>query len=312
MSVDAVGRAGDERDVVGALLQVEVAHVGGVHDADLVHLVGAGPVEDGDGEGVALHELVEVGEELGRRQAAVARDRRVRGGAADGQRRALDVPDGHLQDALVHAVVDGQVDADGADLDVAHHAGAREVEDGAVLLLLGLGHIVAVGLVDEALVVGHGLGDHRVLLLLGDLLDGLDVRGDGAGLVVAVPPVGEGRVGDDGDAEQQEGHHDDGGPLRAAAAAHLQVRVTPLPHAPYVGQCDQAACFLLRVSFRRPANQRGYSPPVPMGWPLACPGPDKGEYPLWFAHGSGARELGPGRGDAPPRAWESLTRSGQR
>lgn len=183
VGVDAVGRAGDKGAVVLPVLDRQVAEFLRLDDADLVHLVGQGLVQHVEDEGVPFRQLVQVGEQLGAGQPAVAGQHRVGAGAAHRKAAALDVADADLQSGLVGAVVDGQIDVDLVDLDVADHVGAGHVHGGVVLGQLLVRKAEAVGFAGQGGVVGPGL---REQLVVGVVVQGghlFSVAGDGAGLV---------------------------------------------------------------------------------------------------------------------------------
>ncbi len=58
----------------------------------------------------------------------------------------LDMPHSHLQDRFVRAVVDGQGDIDGGNLDISHNSVAGNVEHGAVFLLLFIREVIPAAL----------------------------------------------------------------------------------------------------------------------------------------------------------------------
>ena len=128
VGVDAVGRAGHQGDVVLALRHLQAVGLGGQDDGDVVHLVGEGPVQHRDGEGVAHLQLIQIGEQLGTGQAPVGRNDRVGAGTAHRQAGAFQMTGGHLQHGIAGAVVDGLLHADLFNGDVAHDAGAGHVQ----------------------------------------------------------------------------------------------------------------------------------------------------------------------------------------
>ena len=99
VGIDAVGGAGDQRTQVPALDDRQFIHFLGLHDADLVHLVGEGLVEDIQHEIVALFKLVKVSEQPCGGQAPVAGKDTVGALAADRQAGPFQMANGDLQTA---------------------------------------------------------------------------------------------------------------------------------------------------------------------------------------------------------------------
>ena len=96
MAVDAIGRAGDKCAVLLALLNGKVVQFVGQHSADLIHLVGQCLVQHSQQEYVALGQLIQIGEQLGAGQTAVAGQDTVRTLAAGRKRGALHMADSNL------------------------------------------------------------------------------------------------------------------------------------------------------------------------------------------------------------------------
>jgi len=63
MSIDAVGGAGHQCDIVLSGGDGQIVHLMGEDDVDLLELGGQNLIEDGDGQGIGDDEVVEVGEE---------------------------------------------------------------------------------------------------------------------------------------------------------------------------------------------------------------------------------------------------------
>ena len=165
-------------------------------------------------------------------------DDRARTLSPDRERCALQVPQPLEQGVVGGAVVDGQVQGDGRNLEAGHEALAVGLEDrgvfqGAVGTGAGTGGDMVVGLQDgsgqERLVVGVRLGD----LGLGigpDVVDLGGVVGRHLRLVVLGDPGRRGRIGqephsdDRGDGADQSGDRQAPG---AGAAMLLGARGTP-------------------------------------------------------------------------------------
>ena len=209
MGVDAVGRARHQRAQVAPGDDLQRGHILRLDDEDLVDLVGQYLVEHADGERIALDQLVEIRKQLRARQPAVAGEHAVAAFAADGQAGPADVPGGDLEHVVVRAVVDGQGDIDGRDLDIAHDAGAADVQETVIFRLLALGQEIA-GLAggERLVIVARGL-QHGVVGVVRQALHVLCVAGDGAGGVQRVPVVADARVQKQGQpcGEQQNEQH---------------------------------------------------------------------------------------------------------
>lgn len=136
MGIDAIGGAGHQSAQVLPGLDLQRVHLGGLYNEDLVHLVGQHLVQHPDGEGVPLHDLVQIGKQLGAGQASVAGEHAVGALAAYGQAGPVHMAHGDLQNGFGGAVVDGQGHIDIGDLDIAHNARAAEVQKLFILLLL--------------------------------------------------------------------------------------------------------------------------------------------------------------------------------
>ena len=98
------------------------------HDVDLVHLIGQNFVQHTEHKGISFRQLVQIGEQLRRRQSPMAGNHAVGAGTTYGEGTALDMADGDLQHRVLSAMVDRQGDPDGGDLDIAHDAVAGDVQ----------------------------------------------------------------------------------------------------------------------------------------------------------------------------------------
>ena len=74
MGVDPGGGAGHEGDVIPAGDDGELVKLVGFDDENFLHLVGKHLIQNGDGERVALDQLIQIGEELCGGQSPVRRD----------------------------------------------------------------------------------------------------------------------------------------------------------------------------------------------------------------------------------------------
>ena len=166
-----------------------------------------------DVEDVTFFEAGELVEHSGGAKACVSGEDGVRGLAADGQGGAEEVADALVEGRAFGAVIDGQVDVDGGDLDGGHDvvdvelaqvflvglgAGALRVQPGVEDRRLGGVGVVFVG---AAQVFGNGVG-------AGVFGDGAELGGNGF-LAVVVVLGREDRLQEDQDAgEQQDGGRD--------------------------------------------------------------------------------------------------------
>ena len=193
MGVDAVGSAGHKGQVVLALHHLQVLYLGGQHNGDLVHLVGQHPVQHRHRKGVAYFQLVQMGKQLGTGQTPVRRDDRMGAFAAHRQAGALQMSCAGLQHRIPGAVVDGQLHVDPGNGDVAHDAGAGDVQCGVVgrepvrvvqrLRVGGNGGVEAVG----------GVKPHRIVRRC-HAVHLLGVVGHGVGLMPPVDRIADGGV----------------------------------------------------------------------------------------------------------------------
>ena len=139
-------------------------------------------------------------------------------GTAHGQRGALDVADGGLQDAFTGAVVDRQVHVQLRDGNEAHVARARHVQRVVVQGGFFLVHGPLVRLLGKRFIIIHGFLQNLGVLLRVQVRHLLRVADDGAGLVEAVPVIGERRIAQQTHAHQQNQRQEQ---VRQAAALFL-------------------------------------------------------------------------------------------
>lgn len=209
--VDAVGRAGHERDQVLSLLDLQSRDLGRQHDRDLVDLIGVRLVKNPNDEGIPLDQLVEVREELGRWKSPVTGQDGVRAFPADGKRASFDMAGGDLKDGVGHAVVDRKRDLDLLDFDIAHDAGSGDVEDLVIFEIFTLCWRESGVGVGEGLIVGSGFFQNPIFLVGTHVIDGFGVVRDGSCGVKGVPPVGERRIEHDAQSQNQNEDENHGG-----------------------------------------------------------------------------------------------------
>ena len=226
MGVDAQGRAGHQGEQVLALLNAQSLGLLGLNDLGAGDPVGEDLSEDLDDEAVTGLDLVQVGEHGGLGQTSVPGDDRAGPLSPDRQRGSLQVPQALEQGVVGRAVVDGQVQGDGGDLETGHEALVIGLEDvgvlqGAVLARAGTGGDVVVGLQDrpgrERVVVGVRLLD----LGLGIGTSPIDlggVVGSHLRLVVLGDPGGRRRIGQQPHAHHRHDGGDQGGDRQAPGA----------------------------------------------------------------------------------------------
>ena len=114
--------------------------------------------------------------------------------AAHGQAGPVQMADGDLEDDLLGAVVDGQVDVDLGNFDVGHDAVSGHVQELFVLVFQAVIQNEGIVPAVQRLVVGPGLLPEGGVVLFAQMGHLLGVGADGPTLVEGVPPVAEGRV----------------------------------------------------------------------------------------------------------------------
>ena len=220
MVVHAVGRAGDERHLVGAGLDGQRLHLLGQHHLGVHHLVGERLVHGVQQHQVAGLQRVDVVEHAQVAHARVRGEHAMRRGAAHRQARALQVADARHKDFLARTVVDGHAHVDGGDLDPAHHRVAVKDE----LLSVGLDLVGGKlgGLARQLFVKGARLEQDALALLGRQRVHG---AGHGADLVEharGLEPVQDPRPGHKAHADKDDDDGDEPvGPARQPLAAAL-------------------------------------------------------------------------------------------
>ena len=206
MGVHAVGRAGHQGAQVLAGHGHQELGVLGEDDVDLVYLIGQGLAQDVHPEQVPHHQFIDVGEQPGAGQAPVAGEDRVGPLAPHGEGRPVDVPHRHLEDLLRGAVIEGQVTVDGGDVNGAHHAVAPGVKLAVVVSQPLRGEEGGAPFPGPPVVVGQGVGQDPVILLLVQVGHLVRVVHDGSGLVEGVPPVAD--LGISQERKPHQEHHE--------------------------------------------------------------------------------------------------------
>lgn len=117
--------------------------------------------------------------------------------------------DGDLQDRFIGPVVDRERHLDAGDVDVAHDAGAGDVEDAVVGLDLLVRQHEPPGLLHEVLVECFRLSPHAVEILFIHVCNLRGISCDRTGLVEGVPPVTEGRIHEQADSDEENQHQND-------------------------------------------------------------------------------------------------------
>lgn len=118
----------------------------------------------------------------------------VGAGAAYGEGAPFNMADGDLQHGVLDAVVDGQGDPDGRNLDIAHDAVAGDVQQIFVLPGFFLGGLIAVGVAAQRFVIGLRLCPNLLVGIIVHFSNCFRIAGNGPGLMEGVPPVAYGRV----------------------------------------------------------------------------------------------------------------------
>ena len=193
--VDGVGCAGDQGTQVLPRNNAQIPRLLRQDDADLIHLVGQHLVQRPDDEGITLGQLVDIGEQTGRRQTTVSGQDTMGTRAADGQRRALDVADGDLQDAVIRAMINGQGAADLLYFNIPDDTASVNIQLFLVLGPLFLREIgPAATRLGDLLVVGVGALQQFFITVLVHVGHRFRVVDHDLGLPVTVPPVRDGRI----------------------------------------------------------------------------------------------------------------------
>lgn len=202
MGVDAIGCTGHQRDNVLAGENCQFIDLGGEDNEDLLHLVGQNLVQNIDREGIALDDMVKVGEKPCAGQTPVTGNDGVRTCSADRQAAALNVTGSDLQHALACSVVDGQLHADIWYGDIAHDARAGDVEN-----IIVAGDVIKIGerrvKCGKLFVVGVGFFKKPVAFVVVHFCNSLLVACNGSCLMPLIPPIRESRVKHHGDTNKK-------------------------------------------------------------------------------------------------------------
>ena len=118
MGVDGIRRAGNKGAVILPRGDVQILGVLRFHHFDLIHLVRQRFIQNMQVETVALFQLVQVGEQHGFGQAAVAGQHAVGAFAAKGVAGAFQMANALLQHIIAGAFVNRQVDVNFRDGDI--------------------------------------------------------------------------------------------------------------------------------------------------------------------------------------------------
>ena len=105
VSVDTVGRAGDQRAIIRIRIDLQILQFLRQDDSDLVYLISKRTVKDLQQKFVTRLELVNIREKLGGRKPAVTGYRTVASLAAYWEGSTYDVPDRDLQDRFICSVI---------------------------------------------------------------------------------------------------------------------------------------------------------------------------------------------------------------
>ena len=220
MVVHAVGRAGDERYLVGARLDGQRLHLLGQHDLGVHHLVGERLAHGVQQHQVAGLQRMDVVEHAQVAHARVRGEHAMRRGAAHRQARALQVADARHEDLLARAVVDRHAHVDGGDFDPAHHGVAVKDE----LLSVGLDLVGGKlgGLAGKLLIIGARLQQNALALLFGERIHGAGHRADLVEHARGLEPIQDPRPGHKAHANKDDDDGDEPvGPARQSLATAL-------------------------------------------------------------------------------------------
>ena len=139
MGIDAVGRAGDEGAEILARDDPQGIGLMRLNDENLVDLIGENLIQNAENKGIALREFIEVGKELGTGQAAVPGKHAVGAFTADRQAGPIQMANSDLQHGFIGAVVDRQGDIETVDFDIAHNAGAADIQKRLIRFIFRIG-----------------------------------------------------------------------------------------------------------------------------------------------------------------------------
>ena len=209
MSIDTIGGAGHQRAIILAGSNGQCVHLFRLHDQNLIDFISQQPVQHGNGEGVSLLQLIQVGEQPGAGQPPVRGQHAMAALPADGQAAALQMAHGHVQHIRRRTVIDGQFHADSVDVDIAHDAHAVDVQDFLIIhprvgqaLIFRHGRVqrrqrpvIVLRLLKGGVVIPAGHAGQRVLICA-----------DGPGLVQGIPVIARRGIEQDTHAQQKHGH----------------------------------------------------------------------------------------------------------
>ena len=107
---------------------------------------------------------------------------------------ALNMTGSHLQDRILSAMVYGQFDPNGWNLDIAHNSCPRHVQDGMIPCGIFLCRLKPAGVSNQALIIGPGLFQHLLNIHRIQCLHRLRIVRNGFRCILLIQPVGDGGV----------------------------------------------------------------------------------------------------------------------
>ena len=190
----SIPAAGNKRAVILSLYDLQCLGVLRLHDQDLIHFIRKHLVQHAQDKGIPLGELVQIGEQLGTRQAAVSGQHTVRALAAHRQARPFQMADRRLKNEFLRPVENRERNIDGGNLDISHRAVSAYVEKLRVLRCLGIRQHKILGSVRHSGIVAPGSFQNFLILGLVHFLHTFCICRDCLGLVERVYVIAHRRI----------------------------------------------------------------------------------------------------------------------
>ena len=156
---------------------------------DLVHFISQRFIQHMKHKDISNFQLIQVGQQGGGGEAAMARDDAVGAGTAHRQGRTFNMPHRHLQHLIAGAVIHGQRYVNAGDLQISHNAVTGDVQQLLIPLLVFFTWFKPAGCLQEGSVVRPGLFPKLIVSVIVQLCHGFHVGSNGLGLMHGVPIV---------------------------------------------------------------------------------------------------------------------------
>ena len=134
LGVDAVRGTGQKGAVIFSRFNANQADIVWFHDADLIHLVGNRPVQNGKVEGIADLHAVKVSKQHSRGKSTVGGNHAMGTFAAHWQAAAFHMTHSDCQHIVTGAVIDRQFLADLRHGQITHHTGTADIQGFPILV----------------------------------------------------------------------------------------------------------------------------------------------------------------------------------